>query len=73
MDVFIKSFNWIGFVAAIGLALSSSLLLSLNDGEIDAIEILRAVLQAIIAGLAFIVPPQIVIGVKKDESKKRVS
>ncbi|CAN5547059.1 hypothetical protein BH18ACI1_BH18ACI1_14290 [soil metagenome] len=49
-----RRFNYIGLFAAILLATCTSLLLSGEDGVIDGIETIRAVLQAGVAVAAFL-------------------
>jgi ABC-type transport system involved in cytochrome c biogenesis permease component len=50
-------FNWLGFVLAILLGASASLLISLEDGLVNALEIVRALSSATVAAIAFTSEP----------------
>lgn len=51
-------FNWIGLCAAVASAAGASLLISLEDKRLEAIELVRAAVQAVIVAAAFVEQPR---------------
>ena len=54
-----ERFNWSGLVAAVVASAGASMMLSLGDGRIELIEVVRAVVQAAISAAAFAERPKL--------------
>lgn len=60
-QVEIKVFNYLGFFAAIAIAVGSSLIISIEDNDLTTIEILRGVITGSVAGFSYTQSPTVTI------------
>ncbi len=49
--------NWFKFVLVVFMAMATSMLFNLEDGKLETVEAMRTVVQALIAGFAFLQCP----------------
>ena len=64
-----KQVNWFRFLTIVGISFLTSIIFNLDDGIFSFIEVVRTIVQALIAGFAFLQCPELATRITEDKIK----